>query len=202
MAESRGLSARDLDPSPFTQFAKWFAQAQSVRGLPEAMALATATGSGEPSVRMVLLKGFDERGFVFYTNYESLKGRELAENPRAAALLYWSELGRQVRFSGAVSKLSPAESAEYFNSRPLESQLSALASRQSQVIPSRDQLEERVKALAAEYAGGQVPLPPFWGGYRIAPETFEFWMHRENRLHDRFRYRRSAAGWVVERLSP
>ena len=202
MAEDEGLSEQDLDPSPVTQFAKWFAQAQSVRGLPEAMALATATRSGVPSVRMVLLKGFDERGFVFYTNYESLKGRDLADNPRAAALMYWGELGRQVRFSGTVNKLSAAESAEYFHSRQLESQLSALASRQSQVIPSRHLLEERVKMLAADYAGREVPLPSFWGGYRLAPETFEFWMHRENRLHDRFRYRRSDAGWVIERLSP
>ena len=135
MAESGGLSERDLDPSPFTQFASWFAEAQSGRGLPEAMALATATRSAEPSVRMVLLKGFDERGLVFYTNYESRKGRDLAENPRAAALLYWWELGRQVRFSGMVSKISEAESAAYFRSRPLDSQLSALASRQSQVVP-------------------------------------------------------------------
>lgn len=202
MAEAEGLSEQDLDPSPVTQFATWFAEAQSVRGLPEAMALATTTRSGVPSVRMVLLKGFDERGFVFYTNYESLKGRDLADNPRAAALLYWWELGRQVRFSGTVSKLSPAESAEYFHSRPLESQLGALASRQSQVIPSRHLLEEAVKTLAADYARREVPLPPFWGGYRLAPETFEFWMHRENRLHDRFRYRRSEAGWVIERLSP
>ncbi len=202
MAESQSISAQDLDPSPFTQFAKWFQEAQSVHGLPEAMALATATRSGEPSVRMVLLKGYDERGFVFYTNYESHKGRDLARNPRAAALLYWWELGRQVRFSGTVSKMPSTESTAYFHSRPLESQLSALASRQSQVIPSRDQLEERVKALATEYAGRQVPLPPSWGGYRLAPQTFEYWIHRENRLHDRFRYRRSAAGWVIERLSP
>ena len=202
MAESGGLSERDLDPSPFTQFASWFAEAQSGRGLPEAMALATATRSAEPSVRMVLLKGFDERGLVFYTNYESRKGRDLAENPRAAALLYWWELGRQVRFSGMVSKISEAESAAYFHSRPLDSQLSALASRQSQVIPSRDMLEARVKALAAEYAGREVPMPAFWGGYRLAPDTFEFWVHRENRLHDRFRYRLTDGRWVIERLSP
>ncbi len=202
MAESEGLSEQDLDPSPFTQFAKWFAQAQSVRGFPEAMALATAPRSGVPSVRMVLLKGFDERGFVFYSNYESKKGRELTENPHAAALLYWWELGQQVRFSGTVSRMSSDESAKYFHSRPLESQLSATASRQSDVIPSREVLERRVEELAARHAGGIVPLPPFWGGYRLAPETFEFWMHRENRLHDRFRYRRSTGGWVIERLSP
>jgi pyridoxamine 5'-phosphate oxidase len=151
---------------------------------------------------MVLLKGFDEQGLVFFTNYESRKGLDLAENPRGAALLYWWELGRQVRVSGSVSRTPEAESAAYFHTRPLASQLSARASRQSQVIPSREVLEARVKALAAEYDGRAVPLPSFWGGYRLGPDTFEFWMHRENRLHDRFRYRLTGSRWVIERLSP
>jgi pyridoxamine 5'-phosphate oxidase len=152
---------------------------------------------------MVLLRGFDERGFGFFTNYESQKGRELAENPRAALVVYWPKLGRQVRVAGKVIKQSAEESAAYFHSRPLASQVSAIASPQSQVIPNRATLEKKVAALEGRYGGGVVPLPDNWGGYRVIPDTIEFWMHRDNRLHDRIRYTRQAAGgWHIERLAP
>ena len=167
------------------------------------MTIATSTRSGEPSARMVLLRGFDDRGFGFFTNYDSQKGRELAENPRAALVVYWAKLGRQVRVSGDVVKQTVEESTAYFRRRPLASQISALASPQSQVIPSRGALEEKVAALAAKYQGEAVPLPPDWGGYRVIPKTIEFWMHRDNRLHDRIRYARApAGGWRIERLAP
>ena len=152
---------------------------------------------------MVLLRGVDERGFGFFTNYDSQKGRELADNPRAALVIYWPKLGRQVRIAGAVVKQSPEESATYFHSRPVPSQLSALASPQSQVIPNRTFLENSVAALTKRYEGGLVPLPADWGGYRVIPQTIEFWLHRENRLHDRIRYtRRADGGWLIERLAP
>jgi len=152
---------------------------------------------------MVLLRGVDERGFGFFTNYDSQKGRELAENPRAALVIYWPTLGRQVRVAGPVVKQSVEESTAYFHNRPVESQLSALASPQSQVIPNRATLEEKVEALAATYQGAEVPLPLGWGGYRVVPTTIEFWMHRDNRLHDRIRYtRQPAGGWRIERLAP
>lgn len=152
---------------------------------------------------MVLLRGVDDRGFGFFTNYESQKGRELAENPRAALVVYWPKLGRQVRVSGAVVKQSAEESSRYFHNRPLASQLSALASPQSQVIANRHVLEDAVKALAAKYEGAAVPLPRNWGGYRVIPQTIEFWLHRDNRLHDRIRYTRQATGgWRIERLAP
>lgn len=171
--------------------------------LPEAMTVATSTRSGEPSARMVLLRGVDERGFGFFTNYDSQKGLELAANPRAALVVYWPKLGRQVRIAGAVVKQSAEESESYFHNRPLASQLSAWASAQSQVIPNRGVLEEAVKALAAKYEGGPPPLPPNWGGYRVIPRTIEFWLHRENRLHDRIRYTRQPdGGWRIERLAP
>lgn len=167
------------------------------------MTVATSTRTGEPSARMVLLRGFDERGFGFFTNYDSQKGRELAENPRAALVVYWAKLGRQVRVSGAVVKQSVEESTAYFHGRPLASQISALASPQSEVIPSRAALEERVAGLEKKYEGTAVPLPPTWGGYRVIPQTIEFWLHRDNRLHDRIRYTRQAAGgWRIERLAP
>jgi pyridoxamine 5'-phosphate oxidase len=167
------------------------------------MTIATTTRSGEPSARMVLLRGFDDRGFGFFTNYDSQKGRELAENPRAALVVYWAKLGRQVRVSGAVVKQSAEESTAYFHGRPLASQISALASPQSQVIPSRAALEETVSKLAAKYEETAVPLPPTWGGYRVVPQTIEFWLHRDNRLHDRIRYtRQPAGGWRIERLAP
>jgi len=152
---------------------------------------------------MVLLRGFDDRGFGFFTNYDSQKGRDLAENARAALVVYWAKLGRQVRVSGDVVKQSVEESTAYFQRRPLASQISALASPQSQVIPNRAVLEEKVAALTAKYAGGVVPLPESWGGYRVIPTTIEFWAHRDNRLHDRIRYRRRAGGgWKIERLAP
>jgi len=151
---------------------------------------------------MVLLRGVDERGFGFFTNYDSQKGRELAENPRAALVIYWPKLGRQVRVAGPVVKQSVEESTAYFHNRPVASQLSALASPQSQVVPSRTVLEDSVAALSKRYEGGPVPLPQNWGGYRVIPQSIEFWQHRENRLHDRFRYTRQAKGWRIERLAP
>ena len=167
------------------------------------MTLATSTRVGEPSARMVLLRGVDERGFGFFTNYDSQKGRDLAQNPRVALIMYWPKLGRQVRVAGAVVKQSPKESTAYFHNRPVASQLSALASPQSQVIPSRTVLEDSVAALSKRYEGGPVPLPRNWGGYRVIPQSIEFWQHRENRLHDRIRYSRDPKrGWRIERLAP
>jgi pyridoxamine 5'-phosphate oxidase len=193
-----------VDPNPFKQFQIWFEQAVAAGvKLPNAMTLATATRSGVPSARMVLLKGFDERGFVFYTNYESQKGRELDENPVAALNFYWSALDRQVRITGHTTKTSREESEEYFHTRPVDSQLGAWASGQSQVISSREVLEERMRQLMTEYDGKQIPLPPYWGGYRLAPVIIEFWQNRASRLHDRLRYTRLDNGnWLIERLSP
>jgi pyridoxamine 5'-phosphate oxidase len=202
-ADSAGLREADMDPDPIVQFQRWFNDARTTGdALPEAMALATASRAGVPSARMVLLKGVDDSGFVFFTNYESHKGKDLAENPRAALVFYWGKLGRQVRISGSVSKVTAVESEAYFRSRPLESRLSAAASRQSSVIHDRQQLEARVEELRAQ-SDGDVPRPQFWGGYRLLPETIEFWLHRENRLHDRLRYtRHPGAAWRLERLAP
>jgi pyridoxamine 5'-phosphate oxidase len=199
-----GLKESDLDSNPLKQFDKWFQQALAA-GLPEpnAMTLATATLDGKPSARIVLLKGLDERGFVFFTNYESQKGRELSANPQAALVCYWIELERQVRINGRVSCVSVEESEEYFRSRPLGSQLGAWASRQSEVVGGRKILEDRLEALTHEYQSKPIPLPPYWGGYRVAPETIEFWQGRPNRLHDRLRYTlQSNSQWLIERLSP
>ena len=198
------LREQDVKADPLSQFGVWYREAETagVR-LPEAAALATAAVDGSPSLRMVLVKGFDERGFVFFSNYASMKGRELAINPRAALLFYWDSLGRQVRITGPVERTSSTESEAYVRSRPRESQLSALASPQSQTIESRSALEQRVSELRQRFADGELPLPTNWGGFRLAMETVEFWQQRHDRLHDRLRYRRGDdADWVIERLAP
>lgn len=198
-----GLTESDMDPDPVEQFRRWFDEALAA-GLhePNAMIVATASPDGLPSARVVLLKGFDDRGFVFYTNYEGRKGRELEENPRAALLFYWGELERQVRIEGTASRVSEEESDAYYAGRPRGSRLGALASEQSRVVGSREVLEGRIKNLEAEYEGRDVPRPAFWGGYRVEPEAMEFWQGRENRLHDRLVYRRGEVGWKMERLQP
>jgi pyridoxamine 5'-phosphate oxidase len=199
---ARPLERADLDPDPLRQFGRWYREAATAVRAPEAMALATASRDGAPSLRMVLLKGFDERGFVFYTGYESRKGSELAQNPRAALLFYWDPLGRQARIEGPVERVAREQSEGYFHSRPRGAQLAALASRQSTVLGDRGDLLAHYSELERELEGREVPLPDAWGGFRLDPEMYEFWQHRENRLHDRFRYRRDGERWIVERLSP
>ena len=198
-----GLAESDVAADPIEQFHRWFDAALDA-GLhePNAMTVATATCDGRPSARVVLLKGFDGRGFVFYTNHEGRKGRELEENPRAALLFYWGELERQVRIEGAVSRVPETESDAYYASRPRGSRLGAWASEQSRTVEGRGVLEDRIGDLEAEYEGREVPRPPFWGGYRVGPEVVEFWQGRENRLHDRIVYRREDGGWKIERLQP
>jgi len=188
---------------PLTRFESWLEEARAAEGVgAEALAVATATPAGEPSVRMVLLKGFDEHGFVFFTNYSSRKGAELEQNPRAALLFHWPVLGRQVRVEGPVTRVTREESEAYAHGRPRQSQLSALASPQSRPVPDREWLERRVEELDREHAGAELPVREDWGGYRVAPDAWEFWQHRDNRLHDRQRYEKTADGWRVERLAP
>jgi pyridoxamine 5'-phosphate oxidase len=202
--QDRPLAQDELEHDPLAQFAAWFEEAREGGAVePDAMALATATPDGEPAVRMVLMKDFDERGITFFTNYGSRKATDLERNPRAALLFYWPELGRQVRIEGPVRRAERADSVAYAHSRSRASQLSALASPQSRPVPSREWLEERVAALDREHARGELPVSEEWGGYRLDPEAWEFWQHRPNRLHDRFRYERSAAGaWTIARLGP
>lgn len=193
------LNRVDLDPDPLAQFHRWFAEAEAAVPAAEKMALATASADGSPSARMVLMKRADEDGIVFFSHYSSRKGRELAENPRAALLFYWEPLGRQVRIEGAAQPVSAAESDAYFASRPPGARLSAAASPQSRPVESREWLEQRVAELAAD---GPPARPEWWGGFRLVPDGWEFWQHGDDRLHDRFRYRREGATWVVERLGP
>ena len=198
------LTENDVDPHPIHQFGRWFEEARAADvDEPTAMTLATATAGGRPSARMVLLKGVDDRGFVFYTDYRSRKGEDLAANPYAALVFYWPEIERQIRVSGHVDKVSREESEAYFRTRPLGSRLGAWTSHQSAVLPNRAALEERLRQIAEEFKDGDVPLPPYWGGYRVAPDILEFWQGRPNRLHDRIRYTRQSDGrWLIERLAP
>jgi pyridoxamine 5'-phosphate oxidase len=200
----RPLTELDLDPEPLALFRRWFDAATEAGALePEAVALATATPDGRPSARMVLAKGVDERGFAFYTNYGSRKGGELEANPRATLLFHWPVLGRQVRVEGPVERVPREESERYARSRSRDSQLSALASPQSRPVQSRESLEERVAELRREHAGRELPVREDWGGFRLVPDAWEFWQHRPNRLHDRFRYLPGpAGGWRIERLGP
>ncbi|MER3493068.1 MAG: pyridoxamine 5'-phosphate oxidase [Mastigocladus sp. ERB_26_2] len=198
------LNETDVAPNPFIQFQKWFDEALTAQLLePNAMTVATATTDGKPSARMVLLKDFDERGFVFFTNYNSHKGQELAENPQAALVFWWAELERQVRICGRVEKVSENDSDRYFQSRPFNSRLGAWASNQSEVIESRIILEQRLQELKAKYKNQDIPRPPHWGGLRVIPIEIEFWQGRSSRLHDRILYSRLDDGdWKIQRLSP
>ena len=198
-----GLAEKDLARDPFRQFEKWFQEAEAAKlAEPNAMTLATASPDGRPSARTVLLKGLDGRGFVFYSNYESRKGRELALNARVALVFPWIALERQVLIEGTVTTVAREESAAYFHSRPRASQLGAWVAQQSSVIPGRATLEEAMKALEKKHAGAEIPLPPNWGGYRVVPDLFEFWQGRESRLHDRLQYVPAPGAWRIERLAP
>jgi pyridoxamine 5'-phosphate oxidase len=200
---SRALTEADAQDDPIEQFSLWFGEALKAELLDtNAMTLATASPDGVPAARIVLLKGFDEAGFVFFTNYESAKGRDLESNPRACLLMFWAVLERQIRITGRVSKTSAQESEGYFRSRPFESQIGAWASAQSRTVSDRAALETQYAQLAAKYAGAPVPLPPFWGGYRVVPESIEFWQGRPSRLHDRLLYVRRDGAWERRRLAP
>jgi len=198
------LDETGADPNPFRQFDAWFTDAHAANiPDPNAMTVATATPDGQPAARIVLLRGYDERGFVFYTNYESRKGQELAENPVAAIVFFWPALERQIRITGAVVQASRDETDRYFRGRPRGSRLGAWASPQSAVIAGRAEIEDRLRGLEQQYPGDDIPAPPHWGGYRVAPDAFEFWQGRPSRLHDRLRYTRQPDGsWRIDRLAP
>ena len=197
------LRRRDLDADPIIQFNRWLGEAVASRVKdPNAMSLATVNAGGQPSARIVLLKGVDAGGFLFFTNYGSRKAADLEANPRAALNIFWAELERQISVEGVVHKASREEAEVYFRSRPLGSQLGAWASQQSQIVPSRQLLEAKLAQAAAEFTGREVPLPPFWGGYRLLPASIEFWQGGPNRIHDRLRYIREGASWRIDRLSP
>jgi pyridoxamine 5'-phosphate oxidase len=201
--QGKPLLESDVLPDPIEQFVRWFADATDA-GAPEAnaMTLATATSDGVPSARIVLLKGFDSRGFTFFSNYDSRKGREIEANPRAALAIHWQPLERQVRIEGTVEKVGRAESEAYFHSRPPGAQIGAWVSQQSEVLASREDLERRAEELSKRFADGPIPLPEFWGGYRVVPTSIEFWQGRASRLHDRLQYLRAPTGWTLRRLSP
>jgi pyridoxamine 5'-phosphate oxidase len=199
----KALTENMIDSNPFTQFSHWFNEMLKADFIePNAMILATSSVNGIPSLRTVLLKKFDEDGFIFFTNYESRKAKELLVNPNAEVLFVWLELKRQVRISGKVEKISVKESEDYFHSRPTNSQIGAWASKQSSVIPGREYLEKKYEEYSEKFKDGKIPLPPFWGGYRLLPEEFEFWQGRESRLHDRICYRKNKDAWEIFRLAP
>ena len=201
--KSATLSEKTVLENPFEQFSRWFNAAKKNKiSMNDAMALATASLDAVPAVRIVLLKGVDNRGFLFYTNLESRKGKHLAENPQAALLFHWPQMGRQIRIEGSVEKLSRAESFEYFKTRPRGSQIGAWASRQSEVIKDRPYLETEFRKVRERYLDSEVPLPDHWGGFRLVPGQFEFWQDRPNRLHDRIVYLRDSSRWKIVRLSP
>jgi pyridoxamine 5'-phosphate oxidase len=200
---NRPLHRIDLDPNPFAQFDRWFKEAGKAEAMDEnAMSLATVNADGEPTLRTVLLKYYGEDGFVFYTNLGSRKARDIADNPRVALLFYWHEVHRQIKIRGQATRNSVAEDTRYFMRRPRDSQLGAWVSRQSSLISARSVLENKFAEMRERFAKGEVPLPSFWGGFRVVPHSIEFWQGRENRLHDRFRYDRDDAGWSINRLAP